>query len=741
MANDPELDRLAQLHGIWPDYVDVWDERHAVPDRTKRALLAAMGQPAEDEGAVAERLREADEAGWRRLLPPVGVYDEGAAIELIVTLPAGKGGSLRWRVTAESGEAQAGEAAIPDLEPVESLPLDHSRRERRRLRLPVSLPAGYHRLRVEACGRDAEMRLIVAPQRCFGIEEAVGDGRPDGRPNGRLWGVAVQIYGLRSETDWGAGDLGDLAEAAERAAALGADVIGINPVHALFPADPLHFGPYAPSNRRFLNILYIDVDALPELAHCPEARARIAAPEFREALRAARAAELVDYAALSRLKLPVLEALFGAFRAEGHPGGALAGRRTAFDGFRAEMGAPLERHALFEALHEHFFAGGAGPWSWRDWPEPYRRCGSPETAAFAAERRDRVAFFAWLQWLADDQLRAAQQRARAAGMALGIYRDIAVGVHADGSAAWMQPGIVLSGVSVGAPPDPLGPEGQNWGVSPLSPDALYETAYEPFIAELRANMRHAGALRIDHVMALQRLFWIPRGLSGAEGAYVSFPFEDLLRIVALESRRNRCVVIGEDLGTVPEGFRPTLERAGLLSYRILQFERAEGGAFKPPEDYPPQALAAPSTHDLPTLAGFWAGRDLDWREATARSLSDRDRAAARERRRQDRARLLDALRRSGEDIAAAPEAAPEADPPPGLREAVYRFLARAPAQLLMVSIEDLAGEVEQPNLPGTTDEHPNWRRRLPRDTAAILTDPAVRALARMINEIRGRPGR
>ena len=717
MSITADLEGLARLNGIQPEYLDVFKQRHETSEATLRALLEAMGVTDLDAGA-----RSAEERRWQRLLPPVGVYGEGQPIEVPLSMPSG-GNVVEWRIRLEDGRDLEGKVAPASLRLIEAGTFEGRGFERRGLRLPDAMPLGYHRLHVEGPGeRGDNMSIIVGPERCYGVEESAGEPR--------VWGVAAQIYGLRSDRNWGMGDFADLAASAEEAARIGADILGINPVHATFPADPHHFAPYAPSNRAFLNYLYISVEDLPEFEHCGEARDRVADPEFQDRVRATRAAELVDYIAVAELKRPLLELLFRCFQA----GVVGPEHRRTFDAFREEIGPALERHALFDALHEHFFRAGYGEWSWREWPEPFRRCDSAEVAAFAAEHQIRIDFFAWLQWSADRQLGEAQRRARAAGMRIGLYRDLAVAAHPGGSATWMDPDTVVYGASVGAPPDELAPDGQNWGIAPLSPEALRERAYQPFITALRANMRHAGALRIDHAMALERLFCIPAGMSGADGAYVAYPRTDLLRIIALESCRARCVVIGEDLGTVPEGFQAALQRAGVLSYRILMFERSEGGGFKPPEEYPRQALAAPATHDLPTLAGFWAGRDLDWREKLSQTMSDDDKARARAQRQSDRGSLLQALEQAGEGVSSgAADAA-------GLRRAVYRFLARSPANILMIPIEDLDGELEQPNLPGTTDEHPNWRRKLSRSTREIFADPAVRSLAEAVRCLRrGQP--
>ncbi len=578
----------------------------------------------------------------------------------------------------------------------------------------------------------AELSLILAPDRCL-LPEEVGTG-------GRGWGLGVQLYGVRSAGNWGMGDFTDLAELGERAAAWGAGTVGLNPLHALFPADPNHFSPYSPSHRAFLDILYIDVVAVPELAECPEARDLIGSPGFQRALAQARAQELVDYQAVSALKRPVLERLFTAFQV-GHlePAAedptAASPRVQAFRAFQAEMGPELTRFAVFEALHEHFFGSDPLRWSWQHWPEAYRDPTSPEVAAFAATYADRVTFFQYLQWQADEQLGAAASRARAAGLRLGFYRDLAVAVEPGGAAAWGAQTVMATAARVGAPPDQFNLHGQDWGLAPMSPLGLYEAAYRPLISVLRANMRHAGVLRIDHVMALQHLYWIPP--QGGIGAYMAYPFADLTRLVALESHRNRCAVIGEDLGTVPEGFRPAMQRAGILSCRVFYFERGHDGAFLPPEAYPGSALVTATTHDLATLKGFWQGVDLEWRIRLGLYPSPEMQQHEVTARDHDRWRMLHALDRAG----LLPEPLRPHHGLPAfcddLTVAVYRYLAASPSKLLMVQIEDLLGEAEQPNLPGTTIQHPNWRRRhmlgldqLPRIPVITRLVEALRAAGR-----------
>ncbi|HYD30829.1 MAG TPA: 4-alpha-glucanotransferase [Azospirillaceae bacterium] len=725
MHGTADLDRLAELVGIESFYWDIWGNRRETSADTKRGLIAAMGLDAGSDAAAAASLRLVEERTWRRLLPPVLVVDEGQPPQVALSLPAGHTqGTVRWRLEEEGGAAHDGAADLAALEAGEEGRLDGEAFRRRLLPLPVAPPPGYHRLTVTANGTEAALSLVVAPERGYQPEEMM--------PAGQGWGLGVQLYSLRSDANWGVGDFGDLARLARVAAGQGASLIGLNPLHALFPADPHHFGPYSPSSRSFLNILYIDVPAVPDFVECAPAQAMVAESGFAERLAAARDAELIDYPAVNALKRPVLERLYQWFRAK-HLGKRPTARGKAFQGFCEQGDEPLRRHALFDALHEHFFA--SGQWSWQEWPEPFRRPDSAEVAAFAEKHVERVGFFAYLQWLADSQLESAARAAREAGMAVGLYCDLAVANHPGGAAAWANPSVLVQGAGVGAPPDQFSPTGQNWGLAPLSPVALVETAYQPFINSLRANMRHAGAVRIDHAMALQHLFWIPD--TGAPGAYVRYPLHDLLRIVALESRRNRCLVIGEDLGTVPEGFRPAMVAVGILSYRVLYFERGKDSAFLPPEAYPAEALVTATTHDLPTFRGFWFCRDLQWRDQLGLFPTPEVRQENWDGRHRDKQQLVQAL-------IAAGLLGPDAPMWEGLPElswelvaGVHRYLARTPGRILMIQIEDALGELEQPNLPGTTDQHPNWRRRT---SVPVERLADAEGLRRLIDAVRAERG-
>jgi len=509
---------------------------------------------------------------------------------------------------------------------------------------------------------------------------------PDWLETGRGWGVAVQLYQIRSGRNWGIGDFQDLADLARLLGAAGADFVGLNPLHALFLADPGYCSPFSPSNRRFLNPLYIAVDRVPG-APAPDAAL----------LQTLRMSDLVDYPGVAQAKL---EALRAAWAAGGADTDALAR-------FRAAGGAALARHARFEALSLHMVAEGRGGRGWPSWPDAFHDPDAPAVHAFAAEHGAAVDFQVWLQYLADRQLAAARDAAIAAGMRLGLYLDFAVGEASDGSSTWSDRDAVVPGVRVGAPPDYFNAAGQDWGLAPLSPVGMTAAHAAPFHDVMADATRRAGALRIDHAMALWQLFLIPDGATPAEGTYVRFPVEDMLRALAAASAENRTVIIGEDLGNVPPGFREVMDAAGILSYRILLFERGDRG-FIPPEDYPRNALVCLSTHDLPTFRGWWHGDDVALRAEhdLIDAAAAAQQAAARET---ERAELL-------ADLAAADlfsGTPPGSEVPSELVIAVHRHLARTPSRLFAARLEDMTGTIAPVNLPSTVDAYPNWRTKLP----------------------------
>ena len=681
------LHRLAGHAGIATEWRDVWGKPHTVPVDSLVALLAAMGIAAQTETSARASLKRRHHAV---ALPAALVVDAGR--DVTVPLPRGFAGRP-WTLTFEDGRTSTGRIAD----------------EAGTLTLPV-LPDGYHRLQFPDGGETTI--LIASPGTCH---LPTGD-------DGHGWGLATQLYGLRSTTQWGIGDFTDLGTLGAGVAARGGGLIGVNPLHALFPAAPDRISPYSPSSRQFLNPLYIDVTAVPDLAACEAARQRIATNEFGHRLARTRTAGLVDYPAVARLKSDILRLLWRAFRSQ-HLGPAPSERGQAFRRFQQAGGDTLVHFAQFHALQADRIERDG--FAWNGWPEGLRSAAGAEVAGFAAAHEDEILYHQYLQWEADRQLGRA---AETANLPIGLYRDLAIGADPYGPDTWSAPDSYITGASVGAPPDLLNRQGQNWGLTAYSPMALKAQAFRPFIDALRANMRHAGALRIDHVMGLKHLYLVPEGASAERGAYIRYPLEDMVRILALESRRHRCLVVGEDLGTVPHAFRPRMARANILSCRILMFERGPGDRFKSPSAYPALSAAAAGTHDLPPLKSWWLDADIEERQAlglypTAAS-HHRDAAA----RALDRHRLLAALRRQ-DLLTPALEAALTDGFDEGLIAAVHRFLARSPSMLMLVQAEDLLGLETMVNLPGTTDQHPNWRRRLPVPVAELLDDPRFRALS------------
>ncbi len=714
------LTRLAQAAGIEDGWWDFFGTFRVVSDDTKRAFLTAMGFAVGDDTQVAESLRRFEEQDWRRWLPPtVVVHERHDAPELVLTLPSARDNEeFSWELDEEIGVVHSGRFVPTQLPWIEERWLDGQLIKRWRLRLPTLPSTGYHRFRLTTWDRvEAATRLIVCPDRTWSPEHL--------EQGGRIWGVQTQVYALRNGRDWGVGDYGALAELTAGAARLGAGTVGVNPLHALFPNQPGNFSPYSSSSRAFLNVIYLDVEAMADFQDCPEIQALVAAPEFAARKAALRDLELVDYEGVAALKRPVLEALYAHFRRR-HLDGE---RGHAFRRHQEESGDSGRQFATFEALQERFLHEGNG--YWRHWPAEFRNPDGPAVLRFAESQRERVEFYWYLQWQADVQLAAVQAAAQAGGMPVGLYRDVGVGIADDGGEAWMQQRALASGVTIGAPPDPLAPRGQDWGLTPFNPLGLRETGYRPFIEALRANMRHAGALRLDHAMQLQRLYWVPQGHAADQGAYVRMPVDDLFGILALESRRNNTVVIGEDLGTVPDGFRERMENTGVYGYRLFVFERNNDGTFKLPEVFTEQALVALGTHDLPSLLGYWQGIDV---AARARlNLYPRQGQDEEEHRNRsgDRRGLVEALQRQG--------LLPEPFPHDGtlsdhqaraLADAVHVCLERTPSKIMMVQPEDALGLVLQFNLPGTVDQHPNWRRRYPMEVATICGHPRLAETAR-----------
>jgi 4-alpha-glucanotransferase len=672
------------------------------------ALLGAMRIGVSDEAAITASLRKEQTQRWRSLLPAVVVGNERVAA-VSVALPIRLlDEQLTWSVQLDgvaraSGHMRANELLESDREELDGEPFVALT-----LPLPSGLEPGYYDLEVAVADTQQSAQLIVAPTQCY-EPSVLAAGQ-------RAWGVAVQLYSLRSDANWGMGDFRDLRELIDVAIPAGCAVVGVNPLHALLPANPAHISPYSPSNREFLNLLYIAVPEVAEFADCVAAQARVASPAFQTQLTTLRANVHVDYSGVAAVKFAVLKDLYTHFRAR-HLAKSTA-RAAAFREYVRACGEPLRLHAIFDALHAQLTTNGVASWGWPAWPSEYHDPHSTAVERFAREHVEEIEYFLYLQWLAEEQLHDAQRHARDAGMSIGLYGDVAVGANPGGSEIWSNQALYLREAAVGAPPDPLALKGQDWGIPPQDPAELQAQRYQPFIDLLRNNMRPVAALRLDHVMTLFRLWWVPSGFVSTEGAYVHYPLEDLIAILALESQRNRCVMIGEDLGTVPEQVRDAMERYGLYHYKVLLFEKQDDGTFKPPSAYARTALATVTTHDLPTLRGWWEQLDLKLRDDLDLYPNAAIRADAQVGRARDRVQMMQALVAVGLwrwDAAAALPPYSSA-----LARAIHAFLGMSNAKLALVQLEDLIGMSDPVNVPGTNTEYPNWQRKLTLSTNEIF---------------------
>lgn len=717
------LHLLAERAGLLVHWQDAQGRDQTVPEESLRTVLQQLDLPCKTIGqceASRARLLAEDAA---TALAPLLTADQGKPVQvpLAHTRP-----EQPFRIELEDGSVQTGVAR---------------RGANGTLTLPAIAQAGYHKLLLG----DIEVTLAVAPPRCYGVEDAVKAlGLPAAeREARRPWGVSVQLYSLRRGVPSGIGDLSALSMFAEAAAREGADAVAINPLHAGFAAFPERHSPYAPSSRLFLNPLY--ADPAPIFGHAAVARA-VSALGLGGTFQALDAAPEIDWPAIANARQQVLRWLWQQ-RQQLLPGDAA----QHLEAFRAAGGKALLAHAAFEALQAQHLAQAGMPGEvqaagdWRRWPVTHRSPQDAALTAFASAHPEEIGYHTFVQWLAADCLRAAQRSAREAGMAIGLIGDLAVGTDPTGSHAWTRQDDMLQGFSAGAPPDVYNPNGQSWGITVFSPRALRRHGFSSFIEMLRANLANVGGLRIDHALGLARVWLVPEGAPPQAGAYLRFPMDDLLRLIALESWRHRAIVVGENLGTVPATFNATLEARGMLGIDVLWFERekpeekagkaddqpevqteSEDGkadavpAFTPPEDWPPVAIATTTTHDLPTVAGWWAGQDIGWRARLGQLGPGETEAGARAQRARDREALWQALC----DAGLARGDMPEADRPPVA--AILAWLSRARTPLRLVPVEDLMADPEQPNLPGTTEGHPNWKRRMQPDIQSLFAIPGVR---------------
>lgn len=724
------LERAADECGIEREYWDIFHNRHQLSAEGARRLLQALGWDVSSvETIERERARRFEEKFASPLLRTMVIGEFERSVPL--TLAVSSEGSLHFEILLEDGQRLEGTIPISDLHRTSATNIPGEQWITYQLPLPSELPLGYHTLGINLGNGVAQSNLIVCPNRTF-LPEALENG-------GRTAGFNIALYGLRSRRNWGCGDFTDLRGLAEWAHNdLGFSLIGLNPLHALHNRVPYNTSPYLPLSIFYKNLIYIDIESVPEFAASSRAQELFHSPRVQRTIRQLRDAEFVRYQEIDQLKRRFLKLLHAEFRRASANNPA---RVNAFAQYCDREGDLLDKFALYCALDEILHKQDPSRWSWRDWPSEFQTPESDACRDFAKRHARTVEFYKYIQFLIEEQLSAAQEFVKQRGLQIGLYHDLALATDSSGSDLWAYRRFYVNGCRVGAPPDDFSPQGQDWGFPP--PNALVhrENGYRLYRESIRKIMRDGGALRIDHVMRLFRLFWIPDGASAAEGTYVRDNATDLLRILALESVRNQSVVIGEDLGTVTDEIRDALANFGILSYRLFYFEKhARDRSFKRSDEYPRQALVASATHDLPTLEGFWTGRDIEARKA-AGLIDDAGYRNQIEEREGEKQRMLDVLHAENllpHDYARDARDVPKIDGP--LHNGIIGFLAQVPSMILLLNQEDFTKETEQQNLPGSTEQYPNWQRKM-KVELEDLRSPACEPFTAMFRHQLTRTGR
>ena len=647
--------------------------------------------------------------------------------------------SLSWTIKNESGQKDefvlSGDAATVS----DRYWIDGKRYVKIELKDIGGRGIGYYTINITCKTPEIEItgtsRIIITPDSCYIPQEL---------KNGKTWGLSTNLYSIRSPKNWGSGDFCDLKKIVKWVSGLKGGFVGINPLHAIPNKKPFGISPYSPVSRLYKNFIYLDIESILEVKEL-KGQLAIGNRQWEETFKRLRAEDLIDYEKVAAIKETLLRHAFEVFYKKwiATPS-ARNDRIEKFKRYITEEGENLEYFSTYMALSQEFGVKSSEfgvKFSWQEWTEEYRTPSSHTVQEFKKTNEKEILFYQYVQWLIDGQLKEAAEQTRDLGMPVGIYHDLAIGSIGGGSDAWNFQDVIADGISLGAPPDDFNPTGQNWGFPPLIPEKLKESGYELFIQTIRKNMKHFGALRIDHALGMFRQFWIPQGMPASQGAYVRYPAEDILRIIALESVRNRTMVIAEDLGTIGENVRESLFRFRMLSYRLLYFERNyPDPSFLSPERYPDMALCAVTTHDLPTLYGWWIGRDIELKKrlgifpdesAWQRNISERER---------DKSLLIEALKSQGLIPDAHSPIHPFTHSPyldemtPELCLAIYEYLARTSCRLVAVSLDDAIGTLDQQNMPGITDSYPSWMQKTPIPLEQMLSDKWFSVLSEMFKK-------
>lgn len=727
-TRDDLINELSWLCGIVPEYWDIFGNRYQASQSTKEAILRGMGIRIDTEQDISEAIANMYDKQWLSFIEPVkvlSVKNQPFVLSLFIPINAGEEGRLVFycQIKSEDGNTNyftlyrdsvniSAEKWINNQRYIKIDIYDNTQRD-----------IGYYSCQVRCVGAirelSGESRIIITPDACY-IPTELEKGR-------KFWGLSLNLYSIRSSLNWGCGDFKDLARIVTWLSELKANFVAINPLHALLNKRPYDISPYSPVSRLYKNLIYLDLEGIPDVIESKKAQTAIKKKELRDNLKALRDSDYIDYEAIAALKEKILRYAFEFFYEFHYKKDTQRGRN--FDDYISKEKEHLQVFALFCALSKR-----NGLTGWETWSKGFQNPTSSEVSSFLLENGKEILFYCYIQWLIDSQIKDLAEHTNNS-MSLGLVFDLAIGSISSGSDAWNYQDTFASGINVGAPPDDFNPAGQDWGFPPLIPERLKETGYEFFIQTIRKTIKYAGALRIDHALGMFRLFWIPEGSLPSEGAYVKYPSEDLLRIIALESVRNKTLIIAEDLGTVGENVHDRLKEFNMLSYKLLYFERNyPDPSFTPPERYAQRALCAVTTHDLATIHGFWAHHDIELKKLLGLYVSEEKYLGHTIERKRDKELLLKALVQQGifpEEVSSENLAhAPMSDE---LCLGIYEYLARTPCMLVSVSLDDMLGVQRQQNLPGVVDLYPCWRQKLSVKLDEITSDIRFSALSEMFN--------
>jgi 4-alpha-glucanotransferase len=733
---DELINELADLCGIIPEYWDIFGNKHMTTIETKKAILKAMKLDIDSDEAIKNEIYAQKARPWNRFVEPVKVLSENEQpFKISIYVPVEEREEdkvyISWSIRNEEGQKiqKKDEFILSGNE----LTISDRRWMYGRRYIKIDLSDKCHRdigyysiditFRIPNMEISDTSRLAITPDSCYMPTESI---------NRKTWGLSINLYSIRSCQNWGSGDFGDLKKIVKWVSELKGGFVGINPLHAIPNKKPFGISPYSPITRLYKNFIYLDIESIPEVKELSSQY-----PVSSSQIDELRNSNLIDYEKVASLKISVLRNAFEIFYREHYLKDSI--RCKDFRRYISEEGNNLESFSAYMALsnysiHSPIHPFTHSPKNWQEWPEEYRISSSDPVQEFRKTHEKDILFYKYIQWLIDEQLKEISELAKNLGMPIGLYHDLAIGSIGGGSDVWNYQDVIAEGIDLGAPPDDFNPTGQNWGFPPLVPEKLKESGYEFFIQTIRKNMQHFGALRIDHALGMFRQFWIPKGMPASHGAYIKQPTEDLLRIIALESVRNSTVVIAEDLGTIGENVRETLFRFRMLSCRLLYFERNyPDPSFLSPERYPEMALCTVTTHDLPTIYGWWIGRDIELKkrlEIFADEGIYRKHTYERER---DKELLLNALE-SQNIIQPSAISHQLSAMSQELCLAIYEYLACTPCKLLSVSLDDAIGTLDQQNMPGITDSYLSWQQKTPMSIEQIMSNEWFSSLGEMFSK-------